>query len=172
MSLRRLLLLPALVVAAIFAGGCSHYRLGTTGTLDFTTVYVAPVRVETLLPQATVEVTTALRERFAADGRVRLVADESAADVTVLVRLTHYGREVATVLPNDTGLARKFDLLLDGTVTLRDNRRGTLLLDARPVQARRQAFTDDGQLQAEYQTLPLLAEQLADRAAHAVLDVW
>jgi hypothetical protein len=28
------------------------------------------------------------------------------------------------------------------------------------------------QLQSEYNTLPLLAEQLADQVSHTVLDVW
>jgi hypothetical protein len=32
--------------------------------------------------------------------------------------------------------------------------------------------TSNDQLQAEYNTFPLLADQLADRVTHAVLDVW
>jgi hypothetical protein len=36
----------------------------------------------------------------------------------------------------------------------------------------REAFTDSGQLQSEYQTLPLLAESLAAKVTHAALDVW
>ncbi|HRE81070.1 MAG TPA: hypothetical protein PLN52_08485 [Opitutaceae bacterium] len=50
----------------------------------------------------------------------------------------------------------------------------------RALAAKRQAFTDNpqasgqfgNQLQAEYTTLPLLAESLAAAAVHAVLDVW
>jgi len=36
----------------------------------------------------------------------------------------------------------------------------------------REAFTDGGQLQSEYQALPLIAEALAQRVALAALDTW
>ena len=42
----------------------------------------------------------------------------------------------------------------------------------RPLLAKRGVFTDSGLVPAEYQALPLLAEQLATEAAHAVLDTW
>ena len=52
-----------------------------------------------------------------------------------------------------------------------------------PTPPLRDAYTDSGQklptgisvsgqLQSEYQALPLLADALADKVAHAVLDVW
>jgi len=37
---------------------------------------------------------------------------------------------------------------------------------------KRDVYTDSGQQQAEYQILPLLAEDLAAKASHAVLDTW
>jgi len=157
---------------ALLAAGCAHYRLGTEGRLAFATVYVAPVENDAALPQAAALIGTQLREALLRDGRVSLAASPEAADATLSVTLAGYGREVATVRPGDTGLARKFDLTLDARCTLRDNRTGRAFFEARPVSVRRQAFTDDGQLQSEYQTLPLLAAALADRISHAVLDVW
>ncbi len=47
-----------------------------------------------------------------------------------------------------------------------------MIFERRPLQVRRQIFTDSGQLQAEYQTLPLLADALAERTLRAVVDVW
>jgi hypothetical protein len=88
------------------------------------------------------------------------------------VAISDYHREVATVREGDTGLARKFTLTFGATCTLRDNRAEKVLFADRPVSTHRDAFTDGGQLQSEYQTLPLLAESLADRIAHTVLDVW
>jgi hypothetical protein len=38
--------------------------------------------------------------------------------------------------------------------------------------AKRGVFTDSGLVPAEYEGMPLLAEQLASEAAHAVLDTW
>ncbi len=157
---------------ALVLTGCSHYRLGTGGTLAFRTIYLAPIQNKTLLPQAVALTSSTLREEFLRDGRVTVVNSPEQADVTLAVILTGYSREVATVRPGDTGLARTFALTLSATVTLHDNRAGKDLVTARPVDTARDAFTDSGQLQSEYQTLPLLAGALAKKVAHTALAVW
>lgn len=161
-----------LVLSGLLLAGCSHYHLGTGGVLAFHTLYVAPAENKTLLPQALALVSTTLREEFLRDGRVTLVNSPEQADATLTMTLTDYHREVATVRPGDTGLARTFALTLGATVTLHDNRSGKDLFAARPVDAERDAYTDSGQLQSEYQSLPLLAGALAKKVAHAALDVW
>ena len=152
--------------------GCSHYQLGTGGRLTFATLYVSPVANKAILSQAQAIVSSMLREELLHDGRVTLVNSPEAADATVALTLTDYRRDIATVQPGDTGLAREFALTLAATVTLHDNRSGKDLFEKRPITAVRDAFTDSGQLQAEYQARPLLAGVLAKKAAHAVLDVW
>ena len=72
----------------------------------------------------------------------------------------------------DTGRARKLNLALEATATLTDRRTGRVLFEHRPLHADRQIFTDSGQLQAEYDAVPLLAEQLAQAASRATLDTW
>lgn len=161
-----------LVLLALLSAGCANYRLGTGGTLAFQRLYVAPVANETTLPQAVALVSTQIREHLIRDGRVRLVSSAEDADATLVITLTDYGREVATVRSDDTGLARKFDLTLTAKATLRDQRSGDALFENRVLTSKRQAFTDSGQLQAEYQTLPLLANSLAESVRNAVLDVW
>lgn len=154
-----------------FVGGCANYRLGTGGKLTFATLYLEPVANHTTLPQAQALLSSQLRERFLRDGRVSLVNSAAGADATLKVVIVDYSREVATVREGDTGLAQKFRLTLGANCTLRD-RAGKNLFEARPVSTHRDAFTQGGQLQSEYQTLPLLAESLADKIAHAALDVW
>ena len=161
-----------LPLAVALLGACSHYQLGTGGQLTFTTLYVEPVANKTMLPQAQAILSTQLREAFLRDGRVTLVNSPQGADATLKVALTDYHREVATVQKDDTGLARKFVLTLGASCSLRDNRTDKVLFENRPVSTHRDAFTDGGQLQSEYQTLPLLAESLGGKVAHAVLDVW
>jgi hypothetical protein len=161
-----------LCVAIAGLAGCSHYQLGTGGALAFRTIYVAPIENKTLLPQARALVSTVLREELLRDGRVTLVNAPEQADATLSLVLSDYHRDVATVRPGDTGLARKFALTLAATITLRDNRTGKNLFEQRPVNAVQDAYTDSGQLQSEYQALPLLAGALAKKVAHAALDVW
>ncbi|HUR57197.1 MAG TPA: LptE family protein [Opitutaceae bacterium] len=152
--------------------GCSHYQLGTGTTPAFRTLYVEPVANKTMLPQSRALLSTQLRELFARDGRVALVNSAAGADATLTVVINDYHRDVATGREDDTGLARKFNLTLGVTCSLRDNRAQKYLFENRIVAAQREAFTDGGQLQSEYQTLPLLAELLAKKVVHAALDTW
>jgi hypothetical protein len=155
-----------------FANGCANYQLGTEGKLSFSTLYVEPVENKTTLPQSRAILSTQIREAFAKDGRVTLVNSAAEADATLHVTIRDYHRDVASVRESDTGLARKFTLTLGVACTLRDNHSGKDLFVDRHVNAQRDAFTDGGQLQSEYQTLPLLAEALAKKITHATLDVW
>ncbi|HTO02326.1 MAG TPA: LPS assembly lipoprotein LptE [Opitutus sp.] len=159
------------ICAIIGLAGCAQYQLGTSANVAFTTLYVEPVDSHTLLPQARAIVSTQLREAFARDGRVTLVSSAEAADATLQVMLRDYRREVASALESDTGLARKFTLTLEVACTLK-SRAGEDLFTDRIIQVQRDAFTDGGQLQSEYQTVPLLAEALSKKVVHAVLDVW
>jgi hypothetical protein len=172
MSPRLPFLVFGLLAFGLFLAGCSHYHLGTGGQLTFRTLYLAPVENKTLLPDARALVSTRLRETFIRDGRVTLVNSPEAADVTLTIAISDYHREIATVREGDTGLARKFNLTLGTTCTLRDNRGAKNIFENRLVSVQRESFTDSGQIQSEYQTLPLLAESLADKLSHTVLDVW
>jgi len=157
---------------ALLLAACAHYQLGTGGRLAFATLYVEPVENKTMLPQSAALVGGQLRESFLRDGRVTLVNSPAGADATLHVTLTDYSRAVAAQRSDDTGLARKLQLTLQAECTLRDNRTGRVFFARRPVDAVREAYTDSGQLQSEYNTAPLLASSLADNVAHAVLDVW
>jgi hypothetical protein len=163
--------LPALLVIVGLAG-CASYHLGTGAAPGFHTLYIAPVRNTANLPQATALVTAQLREAFLQDGRLVLAASPGEADATLTINLAKYSRETLTEQANDTGLARKMGLTLDATATLVDQRSGKVLFQDRKLTAERQIFTDSGQLLAEYDALPLLAQALSQKAVGAALDVW
>ncbi len=171
-SLSSVLALLLFGTCLFVAAGCANYRLGTGGQPSYRTLYVEPVANKTLLPQAQAIVSTRLREAFARDGRVSLVNSATDADATLTVVITEFHREIAAVREGDTGLARKFNETLGTTCTLREGRNGKVIFENRPISAMREVFTDSGQLQSEYQTIPLLAETLSAKVAHAALDVW
>lgn len=165
--------LPGLAVALCLGlTGCSHYQLGTGTAPRFATLHVAVVANEATVPQAVALVTTQVREAFIKDGRVRLVDSPASADAVLTLTLTDYRREVTVVRPDDTALARRYDVILDARATLTDRRTSVALFTDRPLAVKRGVFTDSGQPQAEYQNLPPLAESLAASALHAVLDTW
>ena len=171
-SIHCLLSTVASLLILLTAAGCANYQLGTGSTPSFRTLYVEPVANKTLLPQSQPLVSTRLRECFARDPRVQLTNSAATADATLVVVINDYHRDVAAVREDDTGLARKFNVTLGATCTLRDNRTGRAIFENRPITAVREVFTDSGQLQAEYQTLPLLAEALATKVVHTALDIW
>lgn len=160
-----------LALAGVF-GGCAHYQLGTGSAPAFGSVYVEPVANRTLAPQAQAILSSRLREGFLRDTRVRPVNDAAAADARLTLVLTEFRRDIAAARENDTGLARKFNVTLTAMGTLRDQRTGKTLWENRPFTVLREVFTDGGQLQAEYEVVPLLAEALAQRVVHAALDTW
>jgi hypothetical protein len=169
---RALIAVLCLLFSVFWIAGCANYQLGTGGAPSFRTLYVEPVANKSHLPQSQPLVSTRLREAFARDARVSLANSATGADATLTVVITSYHRDIAAVREGDTGLARKFNVTLGATCTLRDNRSGKTIFENRPLSAVREVFTDSGLLQSEYQTLPLLAEALAAKVVHAALDVW
>lgn len=159
-----------LVVAGLT--GCSNYHLGSGAPVRFSKLYIAPVASEALIPQAQALVTTQLREAFIKDGRVALVASPSDADAVLLVTLARYQRDVAVSRPDDTKLARRFDIALHARATLTISADSKAGFSDRALVANRGVFKDSGQQQSEYQALPLLAETLAQEVLHATLDTW
>jgi outer membrane lipopolysaccharide assembly protein LptE/RlpB len=167
-------LLPPALALLLLLGltACAHYQLGNGPPPKFTRLYLAPVVSDGLIPQAQAVVTTQLREVFLKDGRLALVESAAEADAVLTITLGSYQREATVSRPDDTGRARRFAVTLRASATLLDVRSGQKLFADRPLSATRGVFTDSGQIQAEYQTLPLLAEVLAGNALHAVLDIW
>jgi hypothetical protein len=117
-------------------------------------------------------INTQLREAFIRDARVTLADHAEGADAVLQIHLTAYDRTATVGQPQDTGLARRFDVNLRAQATLVDNRTGQPYFTKRPVSASRGVFVDGGLAQSGYQTLPLLAASLAEQALHAVLDTW
>jgi hypothetical protein len=166
--------LAAILVAAIglLATSCANYQLGTGSTPKFSTLYVAPVTSEALVPQARILVGTQVREALLRDGRVTLVGTAAEADAVLTIVLASYQKLTVVSRPEDTGIARRMDVRLQAHATLVDTRTNQAYFSNRPLDVRRGVFTDSGLVPSEYEGLPLLAEALANETVHAVLDTW
>ena len=161
-----------LILAGFSLAGCANYHLGNGPSPQFTRLYIAPITSEVLIPQAQALITTQLREAFLKDGRVALAESADTADAVLRITLTGYQRDVAVSRPDDTKLARRFDVTLHAKATLTIGTGQKNGFTNRPLIANRGIFNDSGQQQSEYQALPLLAEKLAQEALHAALDTW
>lgn len=156
----------------LFSFGCTGYQLGTGSEVKFSSLFVAPIVTDALIPQARVLVGTQVREALIRDGRVTLVNSAEQADAVLTIHLSSYDRTVSVSRQDDTGLARRFNVSLKAKATLLDQRTQRTYFADRPLEVSRGVFTDSGLVPAEYEALPLLAEKLADETVHAVLDTW
>lgn len=153
--------------------GCANYQLGTgADAKGFASIYIAPIKNEAASPQSVAILTREIRSAISTDGRSRLAQSPTQAEAVLEIRLADRDRSFTSVNPNDTALARKFDLTLTALVTLIDQRTGQAVFEDREIQVTRQIYVDGGQNPAEYQVMPQLAATLADRVVHSVLDVW
>jgi hypothetical protein len=160
------------LISMVLFSGCANYQLGSGGKVAFKTLYVAPVVNQSNLPQSVAIISTQLREAFLHDPRIILVNTPEEADATLSVRITKYARAGKTSQRNDTGLARNFDVSLEAESSLLDNRDNKFFFENRKAIATREVFTDSGQLQSEFNNVPLLGESLAKNILSATLDTW
>ena len=162
---------------------CRSYQLGHPAELPFETIFVEPAGNESDAPQAQAIVSTKVREAILRDSRVKLTANKKNADVVLDLTLTAYDRRIATRDPDDTEAALDYDLTLTSQIALFDQRSGEYLFRSRKVSAEASAFVDDvfapagtpdtqSFLQSEYQAMPRIARELADRIANEVLGAW
>ncbi|GAB5562110.1 MAG: hypothetical protein SynsKO_37570 [Synoicihabitans sp.] len=173
MTRRNLISLLSTLVVAALGVGCANYQLGTgAAPLEFKQLYVAPIESKTLAPQSVAPISRAIREAVLTDGRVELAASPTEADAVLTMVLIDRERTFTSVQPQDTALARKFDITLTVVCSLTNPSSGQVYFADREIEVTRQIYVDGGQNPAEFQVVPQLAHELGDRISHSVLDVW
>lgn len=156
------------LVCVIGTAGC-QYKLGSGSPRVLDSIAVKPVLNDTHVPQFEPLLDGQIREKLL-EGGMRIVP-ESAADAILQVRVTGYERDLSSVRSDDSGLALSYGLRMKAEVTL-TLANGDLLLDRVPVEIHREAFVESGAQVAEYQTLPVIARDLAERIRRRVMDTW
>jgi hypothetical protein len=171
------------LVALSLSTGCKSYQLGHPAELPFETIYIQPAKNDSFAPQAQALVSSEVREAVIRDGRVKLVADQSAADVVLIMTLTDYTRSGGASRQDDTERAQNFDLSLRVQLDLYDQANGKYLFEGRRIQARANAYLDNpyaaagtpntqGLIQSEFNAMPRLARDLGRKAADELLSAW
>lgn len=176
-------ILSVTLLLLIFLSGCRSYQLGNPAELTFQTLYVKPVQNASYAPQAQALLSSQIREAFILDGRLQIVTNEADADAVLLVDLKDYRRSTAIRERADTTLGRSFDLTLEAQVALFDQTSGRYLFQNRRISERSAAFVDNPYAaagapspqsfaQAEYQAMPRITRDLAQKIADEVLSPW
>jgi outer membrane lipopolysaccharide assembly protein LptE/RlpB len=155
-------------LVALVLSSCNYHQ-GRGGQPAFHTLAVSPILNQTMLPQVEPLLDAELREQLLRAG-TRIVNKEKA-DAVLQVTLVEFDRELGAVQEGDSGLARSYSLKLRAEVTL-TKADGTVLLNRAPVEVRREPMVDEGVQTAEYQTMPVITRDLAQRICRRILDTW
>jgi len=160
-----------LLALATLLSGCGAYHIGDPAKLPFSTVHIAPPLNASNAPQASALVGTSLSRRLERSGRVAL-APAATADAQVEVTLLRLEREATIARSEDTGLSRRWRVVLHAEITLTDRRTNRPYFTKRTVSAFDEVYSDSGLVTAEYQNMPLLADRLAEALAHEITSAW
>lgn len=158
--------LPLLLLSA-----CAHYQLGPPQAPAYRSIYVAPVAVQGLVPQAQALLTENIRQALIRDGNLALSARQKA-DAILTVTLQDIARETGALQEADTGRAASSLLHLHAVMSLTDRATGEVILSEVPLHVETVALNEPGLIQAEYQAMPILAEQLALQVRNQILYPW
>lgn len=159
----RPLIFFAICATAVLSAGCAGYHLGPVNpnvVAGDKTIEIVPFNNLTLQPRLGDAVTQALRERMQTDGTYRL-ATHNPGDVVVTGVITTYSREGVSFLRTDVATAENYRVEITALVTVRDSSTGKVLFDKKPVHGFTLVQVGTDLTDAERQSLPLLAEDLA-----------
>jgi hypothetical protein len=175
MRLSPRILAPALLVGFALAGlaACAHYHLGAAGPLPFHTLYVSVAKNRSFAPQAQAPVTEMLRQSLLQEGNLQLT-EQADADATLDVVLTKYEQLAAATQQGNSLNAQSYTFTLTANCTLVDNRSGKVYFKNRAIDATEVAYVQGGDSlsEAEYETMPELARDLAQEIKNEVVDTW
>jgi hypothetical protein len=168
----RFLKFPAFCAAIFLLAGCAGYHLGPVNgeTAGARTIQVLPFSNHTLQPRLGDAVTQAVREKLQADGTYHLADD--AGDVVISGDIKSYNRQGLSYLNSDVLTASNYRVSIVAHIVARERGSGKVLLD-KDLTGYTLVHVDSDLADAERQSLPLLAEDLAERVTEQITEgMW
>ncbi len=160
-----------LVLLSTLVFGCAGYHIGPVTKTSFHSIAVPMFRNETLVPQLEAQISNAIIQRLQQDGSLQ-IESRSRADVVLIGTVERYDRIALRSLRTDTGVPREFRISITVRVEALDRRTGETVLKSTVVQGTSDVFIGEDQQSAEYQALPLVADDIAKRVAGLLVESW
>jgi len=168
----RMLLTGLLAAASLAATACSHYTLGPdTPPTAIQRVHIPPVVNRSLAAEVQAAVWQRLVTTVNGTPGMRTVGSEENRDLTLLVTLTGFDRNVGVYSDADTRSPQSYDITLRASVDL-EGPGGERLVEGRPFEARETVFNAGDYRNAERQALEPLARRLSRDIADNLLSAW
>ena len=169
--LRLGLLVAVSALSAALLTGCAGYHVGPIFKGNYKTVAVPMFKNHTYRPQLEAQVTNALIKRLQSDGTLQVVSADNA-DVLLTGEITRYLRGELRSAHEETREPREYKLTIEVRISLRDQRTGQLILKPTLVTGSTETFIGSDLQSTEYQALPLIADDVARRAARLLTESW
>jgi hypothetical protein len=147
------------------------YRLGPVSHTDHKSVAVPMFRNKTLHPQLEAQITNAIIKRFQADGTLR-VDSRDDADVVVTGVIIDYTRDELRSVREDVGTAREYRINITAEIEARDGRTGKMIVEKTSVTGKADTFIGSDLQSAEFQALPLAADDMARQVISLLTESW
>lgn len=150
--------------------GCASYRLGPTSGLEAgaQSISVHPFPNKTIEPGLSPAVATAMRRHIQSDGTFTLNT-KNKGDIDLTGEIVSYQRVGVSFQPNDIITIRDFELRMTAEIKA-VNRRSREVILAESVTGTTLIRAFDDLASAERQALPLLANDLAQKATDLLVD--
>lgn len=163
------LLLAAGSCAPLLAG-CAGYSVGPSNgaTAGAQSVQVEPFVNKTLEPRLNDYVMGSLRQRLQRDGTYR-VDTHDQGDIILSGEITELRRNQLTLQPTDVISALDYEIIVTAHLKAKERYTGKVLFD-KTVTGRTSLRSGPDEASAERQVLPLIADDLARKATHLLVD--
>jgi hypothetical protein len=159
------------LLTSLVAFGCAGYHVGPVTKRNFSTIAVPMFHNHTLRPQLEAQISNAVIQRLQQDGSLR-IEPAARADVVLEGTVIRYERTSLRSLRSDTGVPREFEIAITVRVEARDRRTGEIVLKSTEVEGKSDVFIGEDQQTAEFQALPLVADDIGKRVAGLLVESW
>lgn len=155
----------------LLLSACSHYYLGRSHEIGFTTLAILPIENDSLAPQIQGILSDQLMHTLISDGTVKIVRSEDA-EATLQVTIIEFNQSLNATQEQDTGLARSYNLQLAAECTLINKKKNEVLLNNTLISSTLNLQVDTHFVDAQYQAMPALARDLAQKIRDRILNNW
>ncbi|MDR1413606.1 MAG: LPS assembly lipoprotein LptE [Puniceicoccales bacterium] len=168
--MRKIFLLLSFCALSL-ASGCLHYAKGSGAHLEFSRIYVSPVKNDSFAPQVQALLTRQIREKLANQQNLE-IAPSPENSVTLEITIENFEQSVATTHGGDTTAAKSFNEKMTVICTLRDDRIGKTYFKNYKLSDSVECQVLGDYNEARHQIMPQLTDKLADKICEIVCNPW
>lgn len=171
--LRAALVGVALTTSGLIVAGCAGYHVGSISKADYHSVAVLTFQNRTTQPEPGLEqqITGAILKRLQADGTLRIESQDHA-DIVLTGKITHYRRLRLRSLRDLSSVPREYRITITAKVEAHNRITGDVVLKPTVVSGSADTFIGNDLQSADFQALPLVADDMARTIVSLLAESW